>query len=67
MPADIRSFFGGKPTATPIREKEPKEQDSKKKRGSKIPCEFICIPFHWNYTESRKVIDDSDDDEPIAM
>ncbi|KAL2071299.1 hypothetical protein VTL71DRAFT_12534 [Oculimacula yallundae] len=32
MPADIRSFFGGK-TATPIREKETKEEDSKKKRS----------------------------------
>ncbi|PBP20555.1 hypothetical protein BUE80_DR008663 [Diplocarpon rosae] len=31
MPADIRSFFGGK-TATPIREKEVKEEDSKKKK-----------------------------------
>jgi replication factor C subunit 1 len=36
MPADIRSFFGGK-TNTPIREKESKkEEDSKKKRSSKI-------------------------------
>ncbi|KAI6716557.1 hypothetical protein JHW43_000988 [Diplocarpon mali] len=31
MPADIRSFFGGK-TSTPIREKEVKEEDSKKKK-----------------------------------
>jgi replication factor C subunit 1 len=38
MPADIRSFFGGK-NSTPIREKEKdikKEDDSKKKRSSKI-------------------------------
>jgi replication factor C subunit 1 len=35
MPPDIRSFFGGKVSA-PIREKETKkEDDSKKKRGSK--------------------------------
>jgi len=37
MPADIRSFFGGK-TSTPIREKkeEPKKEDDiKKKRSSK--------------------------------
>jgi replication factor C subunit 1 len=34
MPADIRSFFGGK-TATPIRKKETKkEEDPKKKRNS---------------------------------
>ncbi|CZR52965.1 related to replication factor C protein [Phialocephala subalpina] len=50
MPADIRSFFGGK-NATPIRQKETetkakKEEDSKKKRA-----------------KSRKVIEDSDDDE----
>lgn len=38
MPTDIRSFFGGK-TSTPIREKETKkEEDSKKKRSSKLPC-----------------------------
>jgi len=38
MPADIRSFFGGK-TNTPIREKETKkEEDSKKKRSSKFSC-----------------------------
>ena len=40
MPADIRSFFGGKPgtsTATPIRGKEnKKEEDSKKKKSSKL-------------------------------
>jgi hypothetical protein len=36
MPADIRSFFGGK-TSTPIRDKETKkEEDSKKKRSSMI-------------------------------
>ncbi|TGO51177.1 hypothetical protein BCON_0167g00310 [Botryotinia convoluta] len=49
MPADIRSFFGGKPgtsTATPIRGKENKEEDSKKKKS-----------------KSRKVIEDSEDDE----
>jgi replication factor C subunit 1 len=36
MPADIRSFFGGK-TSTPIREKKDikNEEESKKKRGSK--------------------------------
>ena len=43
MPADIRSFFGGK-TSTPIREKEKevkKEDDSKKKRNSKnFSCYF---------------------------
>jgi replication factor C subunit 1 len=40
MPADIRSFFGGK-TNTPIREKESKkEEDSKKKRSSKILCDW---------------------------
>ena len=36
MPPDIRNFFGGKVSA-PIREKDPKkEDDSKKKRGSKM-------------------------------
>ncbi|KAK0104036.1 hypothetical protein ONS96_005141 [Cadophora gregata f. sp. sojae] len=34
MPADIRSFFGGK-TATPIREKETKKEDDSKKKRSK--------------------------------
>jgi len=34
---DIRSFFGGKPTSTPIREKASvKEEDSKKKRSSTL-------------------------------
>ncbi|ESZ94435.1 putative Replication factor C subunit 1 [Sclerotinia borealis F-4128] len=50
MPADIRSFFGGKPgasTSTPIRGKgNKKEEDSKKKKS-----------------KSRKIIEDSDDDE----
>lgn len=40
MPADIRSFFGGKPgtsTSTPIRGKEnKKEEDPKKKKSSKF-------------------------------
>ena len=41
MPADIRSFFGGK-TNTPIREKESKkEEDSKKKRSSKIFYDWL--------------------------
>ncbi|TGO22217.1 hypothetical protein BPAE_0177g00110 [Botrytis paeoniae] len=50
MPADIRSFFGGKPgtsTATPIRGKESKKEEDSKKKKSK----------------SRKVIEDSEDDE----
>ncbi|KAM0135137.1 hypothetical protein ACHAP3_005228 [Botrytis cinerea] len=50
MPADIRSFFGGKPgtsTATPIRGKENKKEEDSKKKKSK----------------SRKVIEDSEDDE----
>jgi len=65
MPADIRSFFGGK-TSTPIREKETKkEEESKKKRSSKLPCGFYdIIAACWYGIESRKVIDDSDDDEP---
>jgi len=34
---DIRSFFGGKPSATPIREKvSVKEDDAKKKRSSRL-------------------------------
>jgi replication factor C subunit 1 len=41
MPADIRSFFGGK-TSTPIREKEAKkEEDSKKKRSSRNPRDLL--------------------------
>jgi replication factor C subunit 1 len=43
MPADIRSFFGGK-TSTPIREKEAKkEEDSKKKRSSGNPRDLLLI------------------------
>ncbi|TVY41592.1 Replication factor C subunit [Lachnellula subtilissima] len=34
MPADIRSFFGGK-TSTPIREKENKKEEESKKKRSK--------------------------------
>jgi replication factor C subunit 1 len=42
MPADIRSFFGGKPTSTPIRPKDVKpEEDSKKKRSSQITIPLI--------------------------
>jgi replication factor C subunit 1 len=40
MPADIRSFFGGK-TSTPIREKEDKKEDSKKKRSSRNPLDLL--------------------------
>ncbi|TGO85398.1 hypothetical protein BPOR_0400g00070 [Botrytis porri] len=53
MPADIRSFFGGKPgtsTATPIRGKENKKEEDSKKKKSK----------------SRKVIEDSEDDEELV-
>ncbi|KAH8599366.1 replication factor RFC1 C terminal domain-containing protein [Bisporella sp. PMI_857] len=48
---DIRSFFGGKPTATPIREKETKKEDESKKRRAK----------------SRKIIDDSDDEDDVPV
>ncbi|CAD6440303.1 9c2a3a8f-2e39-4964-af94-6f11e5c32dcd [Sclerotinia trifoliorum] len=53
MPADIRSFFGGKPgtsTSTPIRAKENKKEEDSKKKKSK----------------SRKIIEDSDDEEPVT-
>jgi hypothetical protein len=47
MPADIRSFFGGKgATSTPIREKASpvkKEDDSKKKRSSQSPFLVLAI------------------------
>jgi replication factor C subunit 1 len=63
MPSDIRNFFGGK-VAAPIREKEPKkEDDSKKKRTSKKSW-ASRQPWMLIYLEGRKVIDDSDDDEP---
>jgi replication factor C subunit 1 len=67
MPTDIRSFFGGK-TSTPIREKETKkEEDSKKKRSSKTLCGWPEGSFDAkSFLESRKIIDDSDDDEPAA-
>jgi hypothetical protein len=43
MPADIRSFFGGK-TSTPIREKETKkEEDPKKKRSSRTICGCLNV------------------------
>jgi replication factor C subunit 1 len=66
MPADIRSFFGGK-TNTPIREKETKkEDDSKKKRSSKLmQCSREKISRFKYVLESRKIIDDSEDDEPV--
>jgi len=67
MPTDIRSFFGGK-TSTPIREKvTKKEEDSKKKRSSKTLCGLSEGSFDAkSFLESRKIIDDSDDDEPAA-
>ncbi|KAG9246891.1 replication factor RFC1 C terminal domain-containing protein [Calycina marina] len=50
MPADIRSFFGGKPAPTPIGEKPTvKEEDSKKNRG-----------------KARKIIEDSDDEDEVV-
>ncbi|EOO00070.1 putative replication factor c subunit 1 protein [Phaeoacremonium minimum UCRPA7] len=52
MPADIRSFFGGKGGAAPAKAPPKKENDSAKKPRAK----------------GRKVVDDSDeDDEPVAQ
>lgn len=71
MPPDIRNFFGGK-GATPIRTKETKiddesPKDSQKRKSSKA-FEFspqIGPPKHiLILTKGRKVIEDSDDDEP---
>ena len=66
MPSDIRSFFGGK-TSTPIRQKEiTKEDDSKKKRRSNMDHSsyVVGIPCMLIYIKGRKIINDSDDDEP---
>ncbi|KAL3425843.1 Replication factor C subunit 1 [Phlyctema vagabunda] len=50
MPADIRSFFGGK-TSTPVREKETKKEEVPKKRGNK---------------SRKIIDDSDDDDAPVA-
>ena len=64
MPADIRSFFGNN-TSTPIRAKEvKKEEDSKKKRTSEFDIAQYGLQIANGVTENRKVIDDSDDEEP---
>lgn len=49
MPADIRNWFGGS-TATPIREKDTKKEEGKKKRSGK------SLPrFWWGLASANKV------------
>lgn len=57
MPADIRSFFGGKPASTPIRSREaPKEEESKKKRGTLEPdfLWYLCVLNPHRQSKSRR-------------
>lgn len=65
---DIRSFFGPKNGATPAKPAPKKDDDSKKTRSSEqtLPDSHSSERLlTYCGLEGRKVIDDSEDEEPV--
>lgn len=71
MPADIRSFFGGKGGAAPAKPAASKKENEPVKKATKTRSSKLRVLLASkldvadHYTKARVVLDDSDD-EPVA-